>query len=70
MSKNTRVNKPRSAPSGTDIVGFDSLAEQALDLRSSWNHATDTVWRQVDFAPWDFCGAAVPFDEARILWQR
>lgn len=24
---------------------FDALAELALDMRSSWNHATDQVWR-------------------------
>jgi len=70
MSKNTRVNKPLSAPSGTDIVEFDSLAELALDLRSSWNHATDTVWWQLYSALWDLTGVAVPLDEARILWQR
>jgi hypothetical protein len=28
------------------IEGFDSLAELALDMRSSWNHAADTVWRE------------------------
>ena len=37
-----------------DIEGFDSLAELALDLRWSWNHATDGVWRQLDPALWEF----------------
>ena len=32
----------------TEIEGFDSLAELALDMRWSWNHATDEVWRQLD----------------------
>jgi starch phosphorylase len=32
----------------TEIEGFDSLAELALDLSSSWNHATDEVWRRLD----------------------
>lgn len=36
----------------TDIAGFDSLAELALDMRSSWNHATDQVWRQLDSELW------------------
>jgi starch phosphorylase len=36
-----------------DIEGFDSLAELALDLRWSWNHATDEVWRQLDPALWE-----------------
>jgi len=37
-----------------EIEGYDSLAELALDLRWSWNHATDDVWRQLDSALWDF----------------
>ncbi len=37
----------------TDIDGFDSLAELALDLRSSWNHATDEVWRELDPKLWN-----------------
>jgi starch phosphorylase len=36
-----------------DIEGFDSLAELALDMRWSWNHATDQVWRQLDPALWE-----------------
>jgi starch phosphorylase len=36
----------------TEIDGFDSLAELALDLRWSWNHATDTLWRQLDPELW------------------
>lgn len=36
-----------------EVDGFDSLAELALDLRSSWNHATDQVWRQLDPALWE-----------------
>ena len=37
----------------TDVEGFDSLTELALDLRSSWHHATDQVWRQLDPVLWD-----------------
>ena len=37
----------------TDVDGFDALVELALDLRSSWNHATDQVWRQLDSELWD-----------------
>ncbi|MEO6754655.1 MAG: alpha-glucan family phosphorylase [Opitutus sp.] len=36
-----------------EVEGFDSLAELALDLRWSWNHATDQVWRQLDAALWE-----------------
>ena len=35
----------------TEVEGFDSLAELALDMRWSWNHATDEVWRQLDPDP-------------------
>ena len=36
----------------TDIEGFDALAELALDMRWSWNHAADELWRQLDPALW------------------
>jgi starch phosphorylase len=36
----------------TEIEGFDSLAKLALDLRWSWNHATDEVWRKLDPELW------------------
>jgi starch phosphorylase len=37
----------------TDIEGFDSLAELALDLRWSWNHAADEMWQRLDPALWE-----------------
>jgi starch phosphorylase len=37
----------------TDLEGFDSLAELALDVRWSWNHATDQVWRRLDLELWE-----------------
>jgi starch phosphorylase len=37
----------------TEIEGFDALAELALDMRWSWNHATDEVWRQLDRDLWE-----------------
>jgi glycogen phosphorylase len=36
-----------------DIDGFDSLSELALDLRWSWNHAADEIWRQLDPVLWE-----------------
>jgi starch phosphorylase len=36
-----------------EIEGFDSLAELALDLRWSWNHAADELWRRLDPALWE-----------------
>jgi starch phosphorylase len=35
------------------VAGFDRLAELALDMRSSWNHAADPIWRQLDPVQWD-----------------
>jgi starch phosphorylase len=36
----------------TEVEGFDSLAELALDMRWSWNHAADDLWRQLDPELW------------------
>jgi starch phosphorylase len=54
MSKETPISKPIYSILPTDVEGFDSLAELALDMRWSWNHATDEVWRQLDPALWEF----------------
>ncbi len=40
-------------PVHSEVEGFDSLAELALDMRWSWNHATDNVWRQLDPELWE-----------------
>jgi len=53
LSTQTRVSHPIYNLLPTEIEGFDSLAELALDLRSAWNHATDHVWRELDPALWD-----------------
>ncbi len=53
MSKQTRVSHPLYSLLPTDVEGFDSLAELALDMRWSWNHATDQVWRQLDPTLWE-----------------
>lgn len=37
----------------SQIEGFSSLAGLALDLRWSWNHGADFVWRQLDPALWE-----------------
>ena len=37
----------------TEVEGFAPLAELALDLRWSWNHGADNVWRQLDPALWE-----------------
>jgi starch phosphorylase len=53
MSKQTRVSRPIYSLLPTEIEGFDSLVELALDMCWSWNHATDEVWRQLDPVLWD-----------------
>ena len=53
MSNQTRVSNPLYSFLPTEIEGFDSLAELALDMRWSWNHATDGVWRTLDPILWD-----------------
>jgi len=45
--------KPPYSPLPADVEGLDSLAELALDMRWSWNHAADEVWRQLDPALWE-----------------
>ena len=53
MSKQARASHPIYSLLPTKIEGFDSLAELALDMRWSWNHATDEVWRQLDPGLWE-----------------
>jgi starch phosphorylase len=53
MNKPTRVSHPLQDLLPTEIEGFDSLAELALNLRWSWNHATDLVWRELDPKLWE-----------------
>src|ERR1019366_8413694 len=53
MSEQTRVSHPLYNLLPTEIAGFDSLAELALDMRWSWNHSTDEVWRTLDPKLWE-----------------
>ena len=53
MSDQPRVSHPIYHLLPTEIEGFDSLAELALDMRWSWNHATDRVWRTLDPILWE-----------------
>src|SRR5712692_4605161 len=36
----------------TDVEGFETLAELALDLRWSWHHAADELWGQLEPELW------------------
>ena len=53
MGQKTRVSHPIYNLLPTEIEGFDSLAELALDMRWSWDHGTDEVWRQLDPDLWE-----------------
>tara|TARA_R110002049_G_scaffold218843_1_gene390471 strand:+ start:4660 stop:7200 length:2541 start_codon:yes stop_codon:yes gene_type:complete len=37
----------------TDIKGIDALIELALNIRWSWNHASDELWQQLDPELWE-----------------
>ena len=47
------VGKPINNLLPTDVSGFDPLLQLALDLRWSWDHSADAVWRQLDPVLWD-----------------
>ncbi len=53
MSEQTPVSNSMYCFLPTEVEGFDSLAELALDMHWSWNHATDEVWRTLDPVLWE-----------------
>ena len=53
MSDQVQAGRAKLPPLPTDVEGFDALAELALDMRSSWNHATDQIWVQLDPVLWE-----------------
>jgi starch phosphorylase len=53
MRQPTRVSHPLYRLLPTEVEGFDALAELALDMRSSWNHYTDSLWRQLEPELWE-----------------
>ncbi|MDD5287018.1 MAG: alpha-glucan family phosphorylase [Desulfuromonadaceae bacterium] len=53
MNEQTVLRHPLCTLLPADVEGFDSLVELALDMRWSWNHATDEVWRHLDPVLWD-----------------
>jgi len=52
MIEQNAAGGPKSHLVLADVEGYDSLAELALDMRSSWNHGTDEVWRRLDPVLW------------------
>src|SRR5512139_623693 len=53
MDKPTRVSSPIYTFFPTEVEGFDSLAELALDMHWYWNHAADEIWSELDPALWE-----------------
>lgn len=53
MSAKTIEKKPLYSFLPTDTEGFDSLVELTLDLRWSWDHSADEIWRKFDPGLWD-----------------
>ena len=53
MNEPTQVSNLMYYYLPTEVEGFDSLAELALDMRWSWNHCADEVWRRLDPALWE-----------------
>jgi starch phosphorylase len=53
MTEPTPIRHPIYGLLPTDVEGFDSLAELAFDMRWSWNHYADEVWRLLDPVLWE-----------------
>ena len=50
---NENLGTPPISIQSKPVEGFDSLAELALDMRWSWNNATDGVWQRLDPELWE-----------------
>ncbi len=53
MSDQTEASRGLFRALPHDVEGFRELAALALDLRASWNHASEQVWRALDPVLWD-----------------
>ena len=53
MNTQSHTGSLTRSPLPSDIDGFDSLTELALDMRWSWNHAADEIWRKIDPVLWE-----------------
>ena len=53
MSELQGVSHPIYSFLPSDVEGLESLVELALDMRWSWNHSADEVWKQLDSRLWD-----------------
>jgi len=53
MEEKKDIHKPTYSFLPSDIEGLDSLAELALDLRWSWDHSADEMWKEIEPDLWD-----------------
>jgi starch phosphorylase len=53
MTRPMRASHPIYNLLPTEVEGFGALAELALDMNSSWNHYTDTIWQQLEPDLWE-----------------
>jgi starch phosphorylase len=53
MKGKAKLIKPVYRIVSSDIEGFDSLSDFALDMRCSWNHSADEIWHQLEPDLWD-----------------
>ena len=60
MPQEARPNHPLYNLLPRETEGLDSLSGLALNLRWSWNHAIDQVWRQLDPTFRQRCVSMVP----------
>jgi starch phosphorylase len=49
----TEITHPSYGFLPTEVEGFDALASLALDLRCSWNHGADKLWRRLSPELWE-----------------
>ena len=53
MKKKTLGRDPLYGYLHIEVEGVDQLAQLALDIQWSWNHAADEIWEQLDPALWE-----------------
>ncbi len=53
MNVETTAKPAPQDTSSIDSAAMESLSELALDMRSSWHHASDEIWRQLDPVLWE-----------------
>ena len=53
MTDGRKFGKSYRAVSASGLGQYETLASLALDMRSSWNHEADEIWRRLDRGMWD-----------------